>query len=373
MLCRRDCLLGALGAGLLGGKALAADTDVLRAALAKAVGANGQSVGIVALTIAPDGAMATTAVGSSGTGGVALDGDTVFQIMSNTKVLTALLLADMADRGEVAFDDPVAKYLPSAIAWHSNGRPITLLDLATYRSGMAYMPGGLAADWYLKPDPLADYSEAQLVSFLSGYAPKYAPGVHYQYDNLGFGLLSLALARAGGKSFEALVVERICDPLGMARTRVTPTADMRAHLAQGHDINLKPFGFWDAPLLPGIGSLRSTANDLARLLKACMGGSALKGAPARLLATRAPTSLSGTDAAMAWFVTGDGGEEIVWKSGLSNAFSTFIGYSPKRRRGAVVLCNFLWRPIDSGTITIGVKAIKPDFTDVNFNLLYGQG
>src|SRR6184192_1826648 len=41
------------------------------------------------------------------------NGDTIFEIGSVTKVFTALILADMVQRGEVALDDPVAKFLPS--------------------------------------------------------------------------------------------------------------------------------------------------------------------------------------------------------------------------------------------------------------------
>ena len=41
-----------------------------------------------------------------------LDGDTVFEIASITKVLTALILAAMVERGEVAMSDPVGKYRP---------------------------------------------------------------------------------------------------------------------------------------------------------------------------------------------------------------------------------------------------------------------
>ena len=45
----------------------------------------------------------------------------------------------------------------------------------------------------------------------------------------------------------------------------------------------------------------------------------------------------------------------------SGGCNTFMGFSTERRRGALVLSNFLWRPIDSGTINIGMKMIDPDF------------
>jgi D-alanyl-D-alanine-carboxypeptidase/D-alanyl-D-alanine-endopeptidase len=78
------------------------------------------------------------AVGKTGTAGATtLDGTTVFEIGSATKVFTATLLAEMAARGEVRLDDPVAKYLPESVRIPGrNGRQITLLDLVTHTSGL---------------------------------------------------------------------------------------------------------------------------------------------------------------------------------------------------------------------------------------------
>ena len=70
-----------------------------------------------------------------------LDGDTLYEIGSITKVFTSLLLADMAQRGEVKLDDPIAKYVPTtAKIPQREGRQITLVDLATHTSGLPRMP-----------------------------------------------------------------------------------------------------------------------------------------------------------------------------------------------------------------------------------------
>src|SRR5436189_1973636 len=67
----------------------------------------------------------------------ALDGDSVFEIGSVTKVFTATLLSDMVERGEVSLNDPISKFLPKTIKTPSrNGKEITLLDLATQTSGL---------------------------------------------------------------------------------------------------------------------------------------------------------------------------------------------------------------------------------------------
>lgn len=374
MLHRRDFLRSSIGAGIvaLAGDCLAAPaTDPIRDALEQTVGTRDKVAGMVGIVI-DEASTQLVSYGNSGVPGLALDGDSVFEIASITKVLTSVLLVDMAARGEVAFDDPVSKYLPSAVTLHEHGAPITLLDLATYTSGLPNMPGDLPPNWYDLPNPMGNYTEARLFQFLSSYMPKYKPGTHYEYANLGFGLLGIALARRAGRSYEELLIERVCGPLGLADTRITLTGEMRCHLVQGHDMDLKPTQLWDFPAMPGAGCARSTANNLAGFVKACLGltKTPLREPLARLLGTRKTTPLAGTDVGLGWFISSDGKEEIAWKSGLSAGCNTFIGFSTRRRRGAVLLSNFLWQPIDSGTINMGIKMINPDFPPVDFRTLY---
>jgi serine-type D-Ala-D-Ala carboxypeptidase/endopeptidase len=374
MLHRREFLWGSIGAGLvaLSGSGFAAPAgDPLRDELKQTVGTRDHVAGMVGVVIDEDRTRMVS-FGNSGVPGLTLDGNSVFEMMSITKVFTSLLLANMAERGEVAFDDPVAKYLPASVTLHERGRPITLLDLATYTSGLPNMPGNLPPNWYDSPNPMTAYTEAKLYEFLSSYVPKYEPGTHYEYANLSFGLLGIALARRAGKSYEKLLIERVCGPLGLADTRITLTGEMRRHLVQGHDMDLKPTQLWDWPAMPGAGYVRSTANNLAVFMKACMGltKTPLREPLVRLLETRKATPLAGTDVGLGWFISSDGKEEIAWKSGLSAGCNTFIGFSTRRRRGAVLLSNFLWQPIDSGTINMGIKMINPDFPPVDFHTLY---
>lgn len=285
-----------------------------------------------------------------------MDGHTVFEIGSITKVLTALILTDMVSRGEVAFDDPVAKYLPASVILHERGRSITLLDLASYRSGLPNMPDNLPAGWDIS-NPFADYTTEDLYAFLSSHVPQYEPGRHYQYGNLGFALLGVALARSAGRSYEELLIARICDPLGLTHTRVTCTGNMREHLAHGHNPeNLKPAQRWNMPGLPEMGAVLSTATDLALVLKASMGlkRTPLNASLMRLIGTRGPTSAEGTDAGLGWFISSNKTEEIVWKSGQTGGFSSFIGFSTRSHRGAILLSN-------GGYTGDGFRLISPTF------------
>jgi CubicO group peptidase (beta-lactamase class C family) len=370
---RRNYLMGSLSAGLalLGAGSARADDAWVIEAMKQVVGARNGSAGMVAILIDESGTRMSS-YGNSGKPDVAMDGDAVFEIMSNTKVLTSLWLSDMEARGEVAFGDPVTKYLPSSVKMHERGGPITLLDLATYTSGLPNMPDNLSPQWWASAGPMRDYSREKLFEFLAAYQPLYPPGAHYEYANLGFGLLGVALANRAGVSYEDLLIKRVCAPLGMNHTRITLTDEMSRHLVQGHDLAMKPTELWTWPAIPGAGCARSTANDLTKFVKACMGLTRTRLGPslARLVQTQRPTSLPGTSAGMGWYVTSTTDDQLVWKSGLSLGCNTFMGYSRRKRKGAVLLANFLWQPIDAGTISMGVKLIEPDFPGADFNALY---
>ena len=184
------------------------------------------ATGIVVGLVTPQGAR-TIAYGMTTKGGTRKVGaDTVYDIGSVTKVFTALALADMAQRREVALDDPVAKYLPKGTALPQNGnRQITLADLATHTAGLPLRPDNLAPK---DPDnKYAEYSEADLYAFLAHYKPPHPIGGAYDYSNPGFGLLGIALARRAGTDYDTLIEQRILKPLGMTDTVRSATPAMK--------------------------------------------------------------------------------------------------------------------------------------------------
>ncbi len=264
----------------------------------------------------------------------------MFEIGSATKVFTSLLLADMVQRGEVALDDPVVKYLPASVKMpQRNGRSITLVDLATHTSGLPRMPTNFTPKD--NANPYADYSVEQLYQFLSGYQLTRDIDSQYEYSNLGGGLLGHVLARRAGTDYETLVRSRICDPLGMKDTRITLTPEMKARLAVGHNQALESVENWDLPTLAGAGALRSTANDLLKFLAANLGytKSPLAPAMAAMLTVRRPTGQPGLEVALAWHIYTVNGKEIVWHNGGTGGYRSFMGFDPKARIGVAALSN----------------------------------
>jgi serine-type D-Ala-D-Ala carboxypeptidase/endopeptidase len=282
-----------------------------------------------------------------------LDGDTVFEIGSVTKVFTSLLLADMVERGEVALDDPVAKYLPAGVKVpERGGRRITLADLSTHTSGLPRLPSNV------KPanpaNPYADYSAERLYEFLSSYKLWRDIGAGFEFSNLGGGLLGHALARRAGMSYEALVKTRITGPLGMSSTRITLSPELKARLAVGHNDKLAAVPNWDFQVLAGAAALRSTANDLLLFLAANLGykESRLTPAMAAMRKFRRPTTVREMEMALGWAVSTDG---IVWANGSTAGYRSFVGYHPQSHAGVVVLSNTLTEP---GLNDIGMYLLR---------------
>jgi serine-type D-Ala-D-Ala carboxypeptidase/endopeptidase len=328
-----------------------ASADAIRALLADRVDSGRDSVGYVALIRDADGAR-LVAYGTAGESkSRPLDGDTVFEIGSVTKVFTALLLADRVARGKVELTDPVAKYLPPEGRPKAfDNKPISLLDLATHTSGLPFLPRN-------------PHTVEQLYKFLSEYTPRYYPGSQYEYSNLGFGLLGHVLSLRAGRGYEELVVSRICEPLGLSDTRITLTPAMRERLAQGHDTSLHPVRgdrIWDLLTLIGAGALHSTANDMMRFLDACQGRqeTSLKPAIASLLNVRRQTGKKAFYAAAGWFVLTELNDELVFKEGGTLGYASFVGYSDRTGIAAVLLSNTgSW----GTTPKLGLHLLNPNF------------
>ncbi len=314
------------------------DPQEIRQALKDAVD-NRHTVGIV-LGIIDKGGRNIYSYGKTGADGRAVDGDTVFEIGSVTKTFTTTLLADMVSRGLVGLDDPVAKYLPKGVTLpERGGKQITLLDLATQRSGLPRMPSNFEpAD----PDnPYADYTAKKLFEFLAGYTLPRDIGASYEYSNLGVGLLGEVLARRAGKSYETFLLESIFRPLKMNSTAIVLQPGMAARLATGHSQQLTPVKNWDLDALAGAGAIRSTVNDMLNYVAAYMDlkPSPLSGAMALARQDRNDTTIPDMRIGLAWHLMKRPDSVIVWHNGGTAGYHSFVGFDLKKGIGVVVLSN----------------------------------
>jgi serine-type D-Ala-D-Ala carboxypeptidase/endopeptidase len=316
--------------------------DEIKKILTERVGENEKDVGIIVGITEPHGRRLVSFGHRSADDPRPLDGDTVFEIGSVTKAFTALLLADMVARNEVTLNDSVTKYLPADIKLpERNGRAITLVDLATHTSGLRFMPENAPA---LNDPAAAKYSVADLKNYLAGYQLKRDIGAEWEYSNIGYWILSEALASRGRSSFENLMHRRVIAPLKMANTDFQLSSKMKSNFATGYDAALQPapsvsnLGVYS--LMPAAGALYSTINDLSKLLSIAMNyeDSPLKRAMEISLHTRRPVS-AGTEQALGWTIVTADNDEVIFRDGGTYGFASSMAWDPKARVGVVVLSN----------------------------------
>jgi CubicO group peptidase (beta-lactamase class C family) len=332
--------------------------DVIQKILVERIGANANDAGIVVGIIEPQGKRIISFGHRKAGNSQSVDGDTVFEIGSVTKVFTALLLADMVAKNEVVLSDPVRKYLPDDVKVpERNGRPITLVDLATHTAGLPFMPENAPT---LNDTAAAKYSAADLKRYLAGYQPKRDIGSEWEYSNIGYWLLSEALSARAGTDYETLVRERVLAPLKLRETDFELSTKMKQNLATGHDAALQPAPAVSAlpiySIMPAAGGLYSTANDLLTLFSNVMGyeHSSITSVIQATVKTRRPTG-GGNEQALGWTVIGKGDDELVYRDGGTYGFASSIAWDPKKRIGAVVLSN------QQGDVNdIALHLLRPD-------------
>ena len=319
------------------------DDEAIRKMLSTRVDLQKQATGIVIGVIDAKGSR----VISYGTIGLKdkrpVNGDTVFDVGSITKVFTALLLSDMAQHGEVSLDDPAAKYLDAKkvkLPEHG-GKQITLADLATHTSGLPLRPTNLVSK---DPnDKYRDYTVELMYECLSSFVLPRDIGTKYEYSNIGYGLLGHVLEKRTGATYAQLVESRITEPVGMKDTRIELTPAMKSRMAVGYNNELTPIpSEWHFGVLQSAGAFSSTANDLLKFLGAVLGfkQSPLLPAMKSMLDIRRPGGMQpSTQIALAWNVYVDGEQEVVWKNGSVGGYRSFVGFDSKAHLGVVALAN----------------------------------
>ena len=272
----RALRMSAIAASILASVSIAVavpSDDEIQKILAERIGKSDGDIGIIVGVIEPEGRRIVSLGHRKSGDSRPLDGDTVFEIGSVTKVFTALLLADMVGKNEVALSDAVAKYLPPDIKVPSRSRRvITVVDLATHTSGLPFMPENAPP---LNDPAAAKYSVADLKRYVANYKLKRDIGSEWEYSNIGYWILSEALSFRAGNDFENLVRKRVIAPLNLTNTDFALSPQMKADLAVGHDAALQTapavFTLGVYAIMPAAGSLYSTTNDLLRVVSVAMG------------------------------------------------------------------------------------------------------
>ncbi|NTG65161.1 serine hydrolase [Rhizobium rhizogenes] len=278
--------------------------------------------------------------------------DSLFEIGSITKLFTALLFSEMAERNEIDPDALVRNYIPAEISLDKRFEAeATLTSLANHTSGLPRMPPN-----YMLGDPtnpFVDFNNDQLFRILSETSPSVGK---LNYSNVGYGLLASILEQAAGADYSTLLRERLLEPLGMTNSMTQIPLDDLPRCALGHDLALDAVVKWDFGSLLGAGGVHSCGKDMLKFVEAVLGANSLSNAEAA--ATLVADSLSPEKVDLYWSTTKINQDNIFWKNGLTNGFSSFVGVLPASKIGVAVLSNVASR---GGVSDIGFHLLNSDF------------
>ena len=281
-------------------------------------------------------------VGVADDSGRLVTAQTPFVIGSLTKSLTALAVAQLAERGRIDLDAPVRRYVPDfAVADPTAGATITVRQLLDQTSGLTTAAG-------IAPLSSPATSLADQVRALASARPASAPGVAFQYSNANYVVLGRLIEVVSGLSYEAYMRANVFEPLRMTHTSSVLATARADGLGQAHRLW---FGLPDAhePLfredLAPAGFVASSADDLANVLIAEMNsgrfGTTSVASPATVeeLWTGAAPAGPGLRYAMGWFDGTYEGERIVSHAGSTTDMAAYQAVVPSRGLGVVVLFN----------------------------------
>ncbi|APE15299.1 serine hydrolase [Mycolicibacterium sp.] len=230
--------------------------------------------------------------------GLPMQRDTIFRVASMTKPVTVAAAMSLLEEGKLTLSDPVTRWLPELadmqVLVDPTGpldqtvparRPITIDDLMTHRSGLAYVfsvTGPISRAYgrvSFRQDQdhwLAEVAQLPLV---------HQPGERLTYSH-ATDVLGIVLSRIEGKSLQAVLTERIFEPLGMPDTGFFISPDKRARAATMYRLDeesglqhdaMGPIPVTEPRFCQGGASLVTTVDDYLRFARMLLGGGTVDG------------------------------------------------------------------------------------------------
>lgn len=191
---------------------------------------SGEAAGIVTMVLQGGNVVQKTAVGMQNIEvNRPMREDSIFQIMSMTKPITAVGIMMLCEEGKISLYDEVRTYLPefrdqmvNANGWLKKpSRPIRIGDLLSHTSGMRQMPQGDMKDIHWK----MDHTLAEAVASFAKEPLEFEPGTKWLYSNTGFATLGRIIEVVSGQSYESFIQSRLLQPLQMKDTFFYPPSD----------------------------------------------------------------------------------------------------------------------------------------------------
>jgi len=303
----------------------------------------------------------------------------IYEIGNITETFTSILFAECSIKGVVHIDDKVNDYLPVTIppqvyqplvctpartednrnytnedrlGFHFSPyvclpdptykpQPVLLCYLSTHTSGYPELPPGIKLK---KANPYSTYSASDLYAYLGNYRLLNPVGLAYKHSETGIALLGLALTNKLKKSYDNLLAENFLDTLEMTDTRINLTDAQKNRYVPGFNTKNKSVGHWSYDAFASAGGLHSTINDMMKFLACNI--PLKKNYYSTLLDYTHNSRLkaggrnnNNLEIGLGWKISpfGTDAKQVVWSSGKTGGFASYIGFVEPNHTGVVIL------------------------------------
>jgi CubicO group peptidase (beta-lactamase class C family) len=281
-----------------------------------------------------------------------VDDSTIYHWASVTKTLTALAVLQLRDRGLLALDDPVTRWVPELRAIHG---PEGAVDRITLRMLLSHSSGLQAPTWpWTRGEPWEPFEPtewSQLVAMMPYQRLEFAPGTRYGYSNPGYLYLARVVEKLTGDPWAVYVQKNIWTPLRMDRSYVGATPyHLAAHRSHGYRVTGDSVADLGADFDPGVTIPNSGWNapvaDVARyvaFLTSSPGASVL--ARATLEEMWTPSVRTGAAlpelaaAGLGFFSVEHERRRIVGHTGDQAGYRSYVYFDPAASAGIILVFN----------------------------------
>jgi len=205
--------------------------------------------------------------------GAPVDADTLFQVASLSKWVTAWGVLSLVESGRLDLDVPVNDYLSRWQLPAADGLDVNEVTARRLLSHTAGLTDGLGYGGFTRERPVqpleASLTRAEDASPGADGRTRVgiAPGSEWRYSGGGYTLLQLLIEEVSGQSFEGYMQMAVLDPLGMRRSTFTPDLARTSNVATVYDTDGSEATHFRFTALAAA-SLYTSAADLSELLKA---------------------------------------------------------------------------------------------------------
>lgn len=274
--------------------------------------------------------------------------ESLFQIGSLTKVLTATMLLKLEETGKLSLDDSIGKWLPKDVKFREVSErfadQLTLSRMLTHTSGLPRSVSNLKIENGVKQP----YTKSELNQAIETSKLDFLPGKRWQYSNFAYAILGRVIEESTNESYEAALSRLVLTPLGMKNTFVSLSPEKIDSLASHYWVGDYPRVSrqrWDFGEVPGAGGVTSTADDLCKFLSWVM----MAQESDRVLSVASKQSMLDPKVirgrpqdllGYAWWIDREEhAGSILSHSGEADGHSSYLGFSPDHQIGVVVLAN----------------------------------